>query len=250
VTHAYAEPPFRLGRSFELDGAAYLLLVCSAPGVFGGDVLHQRVTVGPGARVLLASQSALQVHPTASQAPAILHLEYDVADDGELHCVWDPVIPFADARLEQRFDLAIGANGRLYWSDALMSGRASRGECWRFASLAHELRLSVGGATAYLERYHLDRDSDPARRWQCGDAHYVGTAIVRHARATSSVADELHRQLQLVVGARAAVDLLEPGLIVGRLLAAGGPPFAAARARLRTATLGAVFESPQLVMRR
>ena len=44
------------------------------------------------------------------------------------------MIPFAGARLEQRFDLA----GRrrpaaLYWSDALMSGRVSRGEAWRFA---------------------------------------------------------------------------------------------------------------------
>jgi urease accessory protein UreH len=60
VTHAYAEPPLRIGRSFDLDGSAYVILVCSGPGVFAGDCLRQRVTVGRGARVLLASQSDLQ----------------------------------------------------------------------------------------------------------------------------------------------------------------------------------------------
>src|SRR5438128_672298 len=58
LTHAYAEPPLRIGHVFDVDGAAYVILVCAAPGVFAGDCLHQQVTVGRGARVLLASQSA------------------------------------------------------------------------------------------------------------------------------------------------------------------------------------------------
>src|SRR5579864_6054980 len=86
VTHAYAEPPLRIGRSFEIaGGAAYVILVCSAPGVFAGDYLHQRIVVGRGARVLLASQSALQVHPAAAEAPARVHYDVHVEDDGELH---------------------------------------------------------------------------------------------------------------------------------------------------------------------
>src|SRR5438105_3094473 len=80
VTHAYAEPPLRIGRSFDLDGAAYMILVCSAPGVFAGDCLQQRVTVGAGARVVLVSQSALQVHPTDAPTPATLQYEYCVED--------------------------------------------------------------------------------------------------------------------------------------------------------------------------
>src|SRR5689334_9345810 len=29
LDHAYAEPPFRIGRAFDLHGAAYVIIVCS-----------------------------------------------------------------------------------------------------------------------------------------------------------------------------------------------------------------------------
>src|SRR5476651_1730600 len=60
LAHSYAEPPFRVGRAFDLDGAAYVILVSSGPGIFAGDSLRQSIHVGPGARVVLTSQSALQ----------------------------------------------------------------------------------------------------------------------------------------------------------------------------------------------
>jgi urease accessory protein len=152
IAHAYSEPPYRIGQSFAIDDAAYVIIVCAGPGVFGGDRLRQSIRVGPGARVVLTSQSALQVHPGLQEVgiaelqggvlcnPAILpscnfavvRHDYDVEDEGELHCHWDPVIPFADAALVQQFALALLIRAALYWSDALMSGRASRGEAWRF----------------------------------------------------------------------------------------------------------------------
>ena len=34
LAHAYAEPPYRVGRSFDLDGALYVIVVCAGPGIF------------------------------------------------------------------------------------------------------------------------------------------------------------------------------------------------------------------------
>ena len=75
LARAYAEPPFRIGHAFDVDGAAYVILVCASPGIFAGDRFDTRVTVGPGARVLLASQSSLQVHPGHDCEPAIVSSE-------------------------------------------------------------------------------------------------------------------------------------------------------------------------------
>jgi urease accessory protein UreH len=193
LAHSYAEPPFRIGRVFELDDAAYLIIVCTGAGIFGGDTLHQSVDVGPGARVVLTSQSALQVHPPApsilpaflpSCRPALLDHEYVVAPESELHCHWDPVIPFAGARLIQRFNVNIAESSRLYWGDAVMAGRISRGETWQFASLTHELSLRVGRSLAYLERYTLTpQDRAVTQPWVAGDATYFATAIAHHPRA-------------------------------------------------------------------
>ena len=304
VTHAYAEPPFRIGRSLAIGDAAYVILVCSGPGVFAGDALHQSVHVGHGARAVLTSQSALQVHPPArgGAPPASVRHEYTLDEGAELHCHWDPVIPFAGASLTHQFRLDICRSSRLYWCDALMSGRTTRGEAWQFNELAYELRLAVDRRLTLLERYRITpRHRAVARPWMTGGANYAATAVVHDARATADRVEALHRRLQDVdgtvtkllfkppsdddrsvresslPGGRPAaaktvskaspdtslispeqgfrrclvgVDLVEPRLMLARLLAADGAAFARARAALREVTLSSIFESPQLVCRK
>jgi urease accessory protein UreH len=261
IAHAYAEPPFRIGRSFAIGDAAYVIVVCAGPGVFAGDALHQSVRVERGARAVLTSQSALQVHPAAPEAPpgrrlteaagAIVHHEYHVAEDAELHCHWDPVIPFADSALAQQFDIALHGGSRLYWSDALMSGRASRGEAWRFRELAHVLRLRVDGSLNYLERYRLTPvDRRVTRPWIADDANYVATTLVHHPRVTADEVDALHRRLAARDDIHLALDLLEPRLMIGRAMAQSGAPFAVARAAMRAAVLESVFQNPCLAGRK
>lgn len=242
LARGYAEPPFRVGRLLDAGPMAHMILVCSGPGVFTGDRLEQRVRVERGAQVLLVSQSALQLHPAAAAQPASLDSWYEIDDDATLDCFWDPVIPFAGARLKQRIDLRIAGGGDLFWSDALMSGRAGRGETWSFAALDHELRASVDGSLTYLERYDL---APPSRAlthaWSARRANYLGTTIVRSPVATAGRAEEAQCRLRAIDGVRAGVDCLEPNLAVGRLLAENGPPFASARAVLRD-----VFGRPAL----
>jgi urease accessory protein len=260
LAHSYAEPPFRVGRAFQIEDAAYLILVSTGPGVFAGDTLRQSIRVGRGARVVLVSQAALQAHPGAAASPARLHHDYTVEDDAELQCQWDPLIPFAGARIEQRFDLAIAESSRLYWSDAVTAGRASRGEVWRFDSLAHELRLRVGGSLEYLERYTLAPASRAVdHRWKAGRARYFATAIVHHDAATSGAAEMLQdveprgrcptsepERLAVDLG----VDLICSKTIVARFLAVEGVPFAAARAAFETRALACIFGTPGRVGRK
>jgi urease accessory protein UreH len=236
LTESYAEPPFRVGRALDAGPYAYVILACTGPGVFGGDALEQRIRVARGARVLLVSQAALQVHPTAA-GPATLESRFEVEPDAELDCFWDPVIPFAAARLAQRIDVQSAAGSRLFWSDALMAGRTGRGESWRFDDLAHELRFRVDGRLMYLERYRLTPRSHPVERtWIAGGAQYVGTTLVHDGQATAATAGRLQQQLSAIGGdVRAGVDCVAPNLLVGRVLAVRGPQFAAARAMFRQA---------------
>lgn len=251
LARAYAEPPFRIGHSFELDDAAYLIVVCAGPGVFAGDTLRQTVQVAPGARVVLTSQSALQAHPSAAAAPACIHHDYDVGDDAELHCHWDPLIPFAAARVEQRFDLRLAETARLYWSDALMAGRVSRGEAWRFTELAHELTLQIDSSLEYLERYRLrPTDRDPSRPWTAGEAKFLATTLVRGPLATAVAAEAMQRQLSGLPGVRVGIDMVEPSLIVARLAAGLGPSFTMARDSLRRLALASIFGGSSLVGRK
>ncbi len=253
ATHVYAEPPFRPVRTFDVGGAAYAILVTAAPGVFGGDRLSLSVSVESGARVLLASQSALQVHPSEPAATAVIDQQYRVAAGAELYCEWDPVIPFAGARLEQRFAVDVSSDSRLFWSDALMCGRAGSGEAWRFADLAHELRLAVDGELEYLERYRLRPGTrDGTARWQAGGHPYVGTILARAAVPAGDPAllESLQGELAAIEGVMAAVDAPVANLAAARLLASAGPSFAAARGVVREQLCGPSWLGRRVVFRR
>jgi urease accessory protein UreH len=166
------------------------------------------------------------------------------------------VIPFAGARLDQRFDVRIADSSRLYWSDALMAGRVSRGETWRFLSLVHQLRLRIGSRLAYLERYTLTPDGhgctpDRAieRPWMCGGAPYLATTLVHHPGGTTEIAEALQWGLAEPAVA-AAVDLVAPRLLLARFLAENGAPFGRARASYRSAVLETIFGGQELAGRK
>jgi urease accessory protein UreH len=230
LAEAYAEPPFRVGRWFAEGDGVHMILTLSAPGAFGGDHLRQIIRVGCGARVRLTSQSALQVHTSPDGATAHLRSSYHIDDGAHLHCHWHPLIPFAGARIDQRIDVDITGGGYLYWSDALMSGRHARGECWRLASLAHELAVSRDGALEYLERYRIEpRELAVSRPWAASDASHLGTTLMTGRPIEADVAECLHVELGRLGGVRAAADRLDDRVLLVRLLSALGPAFHEAR---------------------
>jgi urease accessory protein UreH len=245
------EPPYHVGRTFECGDAVSVIIACTGPGIFAGDDLHQVIRVEEGARVLIASQSALQVHPGAHACAARLRQEFSVASGAELHCQWDPVIPFADSRLAQQIDLDLAAGSRLFWSDALMTGRAGRGETWGCSEIAHQIRVIAEGRLTYLERYRVNpAERDVAGPWLAGTSAFLGTGLVHHAGVTDAGAESLQQKLNALADVRAGVDVAEPGLVVGRLLGSHGVTFSAARAALRVWAMDDVFADAALRFRR
>jgi urease accessory protein UreH len=183
---------------------------------------------------------------------------YHVADDASLHCHWDPLIPFAHARFNQRIEVHLADSARLYWSDAFMAGRAfadrrslgfggagapvergqlgfggtnvGTGERWAFASLGHELRITRDETLEYLERYRIDpAERKVAHPWVAGDACYFGTTV-RSGDATSvSDAERLHAELSSREGVRGATDAVSTRLWITRIMGTSGVPFHEAR---------------------
>jgi len=238
LAHAYAEPPFRVGRWFAEGDGVHMILASSAPGIFGGDRFEQRIAVGKGARVRLTSQSALQVHPSPELEAAQLLATYQVDEDAELVCEWDPMIPFAKARFEQRVSVTLAGTARLLWSDAFMAGRTSarlppdsgEGERWAFTDLTHELSVRRTDSMEYLERYRLvPSEQSLASRWIADAASYFGTVLSSGWPADSSAISELHAALAACQSVRGAADRLGEKLAIVRLMSASGARFRAAR---------------------
>jgi urease accessory protein len=231
LKHAYAEPPFRAGRCFGGRDGVHFIMAWSAPGVFGGDSLTQQIVVERGARVRLTSQSALQAHRSPDGQTARISSTYHVEDGAELRCEWDPLIPFAGARLEQRIDIGLAGRAGLLWSDAFMNGREGSGERWAFAALSHELKVARDASLEYVERYRLSPQEHRAERaWVAGDACYFGTVLCSGPAVDPERTACLHEALEQVADVRSAADRLDAGLVLVRLMAEAGVPFREARA--------------------
>lgn len=232
ITHAYAEPPYRVAPPFDRDGELHLIMTMSAPGVFAGDDLCQRIRVGPGARVRLTSQSALQIHPSPNGQVARTTSHFEVEESASLVCCWDPVIPFPHARFDNRVSINVAEGARLLWSDAIMAGREASGERWQFAGVNHKLAFARGRGRqlSYLERYRLEPDRQMLQApWVAGGNVYFGTTLVSSSDLDLSFAERLHHRLQDRPGLTAAVDQLEGGLLLVRLAAERGAVFHPAR---------------------
>lgn len=240
LAHAYAEPPLRVGRWFEEGDGVHMILTSSAPGIFGGDGFEQQILVEAGARVRLTSQSALQVHPSSDLQAAQLLASYQIGEDAELVCEWDPMIPFAKARFDQRISVKMANTARLLWSDAFMAGRAGarlpsgngEGERWAFSELTHELSVRRAHSLEYLERYSLapsDRSIESV--WIGDSATYFGTILASGWPADSPAIAGLHEALAECAGVRAAADRLGEKLAIVRLMSASGARFRDARHR-------------------
>jgi urease accessory protein len=146
------------------------------------------------------------------------------------------LIPFPDARLDQRLEVHVAGTGRLYWSEALMIGRHARGERWMFATLGHELKVFREGSLEYLERYRIEpRDARATRPWAAADAAYLGTTFASGVDVERDDAERLHADLTAIPGLRAAVDRLERHLLLVRMMGQSGPPFHDARVRVERA---------------
>ncbi|MGE3510296.1 MAG: urease accessory protein UreD [Vicinamibacterales bacterium] len=233
LRHGYAEPPLRVGCPLTVGNAAHLILASSAPGVFGGDTFEQHIVLEPGASVHLSSQSALQVHPGISGGSARVRSVYDVGDEAELRCDWDPVIPFAGSRLDQRSTVFVAPSARLLWNEGFMAGREGHGERWQFAVMRQELRVVRGDVLEYLERFRIVPAEDRERgRWVAGDCRYFGTVVALGWPARPERAESLHVRLAGLRGLHGAVDCLGPSALLARLASEWGPAFHEARATL------------------
>jgi urease accessory protein len=230
LKHAYAEPPFRAPRGFERDGGIHLILPWSAPGIFGGDRFTQDIRVERGASVRLTSQSAMQAHPSADGRPAQLVSAYVVEEDGDLRCEWDPMIPFAAARLVQKTEIDLATSARLRWSDGFMCGRVRSGERWAFSELSHELKVRRDDVLEYLERYRVAPGEHAVDRpWVADGQTYFGTVLWSGHHVGSDVAESLHHRFAGIPRVRAAADRLGDRLLLVRLMSAAGASFRGAR---------------------
>ncbi len=239
LERCFSTAPLRVPPPIELDGAAYTTLLNASGGVVAGDAFAHRICLGPGAHVVLTTQSATRIYrstgETARSSTAIR-----VGPDAVLEWVPDPVIPYAGSRYDQRLAVDVAAGGLAIVADAWAAGRLARGERWAFAAFTNEVRIDLAGRPAVRERYALaPADAATLEGWSYVAAWYaVGGRSIDWDAAAARLGDVVESFAPHAYGGATSLSC---GAAV-RLVAASSPALVEAGARvwdlLRRAALG------------
>jgi len=206
-------------------GVATVMLLNPTGGLLGGDVLRTSVAVGPRSRVCLTTPAASRVYRSLG-APAVHEFTACVERDASLEYMPDHLIPSPGARLRQRTEVTLDADGTFIGLDAWSVGRIARGERWLFDEL--DMSFVVRDARGLLlgERARLAGARPLQGLGGTEGSDYLATfaAIAPSRTDWGELADEWLGAMQWQhPQARCGVTLLARGGLLARILCEAAP---------------------------
>jgi urease accessory protein len=219
------QPPLRVIRSFaQPDGSALVHLHNISGGVLGGDHLALRVRVGPGAQAQLTTIGATRIYRHRADRPDALQVnEFEVAENGLLEYLPDPVIPFAHSRFRQSTCIRLASGAGLFWWEIITPGRTAGQECFAYDHLLMDTHIESGGRPIAIEKMRLQpTHQNPASLVRLGPYRYLTTFYMCRRGASAEVWTNLEAELaelghQRSVGGEvvwAVSALVRDGLVV------------------------------------
>lgn len=179
-----------------LPDLAWLFMISTAGCVLQGDRLTLEVTLAPGARAHVTTQSATKVH-TMDANYAVQTQSISLADGAYLEFMPEPLIPHRGARYLVDTRISIAPTATLLYSEILQPGRKHHhpDECFG----ATLLSLAVGaqrpdGQALFTEKLVIE----PARRAMrqtgvMGDFDVFGNVVLLTPK---EAADRIHARIE------------------------------------------------------
>ncbi len=248
LTRDLQKAPLMVIRPFTLPcGTLMAFIVNPTGGVLGGDRAEIRVSLGPGARVLLLTQSATRIQPAPTRLSgpgldAVQDIVFTVAAGGRLEYYPERTIPFAGSHFAQTLRAELETDAEFGLTETLAAGRVAMGERLKFGRYRSQTEVWQAGRRVSLDRVDLR----PAEQ------HLESPGLLgAHAYSASGV----------WVGGRpmtaypAAPGLLAcghnaAGAVWLRATAQGGPDLDAALLQAREAIRAGMFGAAPLRVRR
>jgi urease accessory protein len=192
-------------------------------GVFGGDRLSLHIELGPDAAAQITTTGSTRVYrPLEHVEDASQVSEIHLGRGALLEYLPDSVIPFRDARFEQRTDVSLEPGATLFWWEIIAPGRVASGELFDYASLRINTRICSQGQPIYIDRMRLRpreaKLSSPAR---FGRFRYLTSFIICRSGEDANTWRALEQTLREIAQQRSdgetlwgATTLTADGLLV------------------------------------
>ena len=216
---------FHLSKPYWEGQALMVQWVNPTAGIFAGDALECRVSVGPRASLLVTTPSATRIHTRHSpeQPAGRQDQQFHVAQGGWLEVQPEWLIPQRGSAFVQSTRIEVERGGMLFYAELLAPGRIAHGEALVFETLDLRSRLSVGGQVVAQERLLAGA---PCRCWMLqsedGTPRFAATLWLVLPGLGTWAASAVREHLASVEDCESGVAMYPGDVISIRLLAARG----------------------------
>ncbi|MET7248028.1 urease accessory protein UreD [Methylobacterium sp. EM32] len=235
VTDLAESGPLRLRLPRPEPGPMEAVLLNSAGGIACGDRFTIEAQLARHADLVLTTTAAEKIY--RSDGP-VTRLDVALTLEPGAALAWLPqeTILFDGARLARSFSAEMAADARLTLFEALVFGRAAKGEVMRDGRLADSWRLRRAGRLVYADTFRLDGTiaDTLARRAVAGGARAMAT-LLHLAPDAESRLDQARDLIEAAGRESLAVEAGASawnGMLVMRLLGAEIGPLRLAAARI------------------
>jgi urease accessory protein len=208
---AQQDPPWKVVRAFPNPaGESLVHLNNVSGGIFGGDQLNLRVDVGPDAAAQITTTGSTRVYrPREEAADALLINEIHLGEGALLEYLPDSIIPFRQARCEQRTDVHLKPGATLLWWEILAPGRLASGESFAYTSVRIRTSVWSRGRPVYIDRMNFNPQqvklSSLAR---LGKFHYLTSFMICRSSEDANTWIALEQMLREIAHQRSNADTL------------------------------------------
>jgi urease accessory protein len=201
--------PYMAQRALYPDPAmpdlAWLFMITTSGCVLQGDRLALEVTLAPGARAHVTTQSATKVH-TMDANYAVQTQVVTLADGAYLEFLPEPLIPHRRARFLSDTRISIAPTATLLYAEVVQPGRKHHHPDECFGATLLSLAVGAerpGGRTLFTEKLVIDPARRPVRQTGVmGAFDVLGNAILLTPK---EAADRVHARVGADVDAASGV---------------------------------------------
>lgn len=199
------------------DEWAEAVAINTGGGIVGGDRASFTLTVGEGAAMTFATQSAERVYHALTGA-ANMRVTFSVGRGASLHWLPQETILYDGARLDRTIDADLAADATLLMSEAVVFGREAMGEDVNSGSFRDRWRLSRDGRPIYVDAVAIDGDIHAQLQQGAVGAGGRAAATVVYVAPDAEARRDSTREAIAQPCGRAAISAWN-GMLVARFLA-------------------------------
>lgn len=219
----YHQGALRIIRPHYLDATDQVCYTIVNPGggYLGGDHYDIDVSVDPGQRLLLTTQSATKVYRT-EEHPARQETRFTLGSGASMEFIPDQLIAYRDARYIQDTVVHMEPDSSLVMAEVLTPGWSPDGKLFRYGEVRLRTEIHVAGRLSVLDNLVVRPGAAGApvsSMLFLEDYTHLGSLLVVDARVDAGLVAELRALVApLAGGDQVGISLLNgPGLVLRAL---------------------------------